>query len=293
MAQNKLPSLVVISTVKNIGSALKHNVKKLAKIEKYFEQFSILVFENNSTDSTKKVLSELKQKYSFFNYISNDFSDTEIKQIATAQHKSGTPCRIELISYARNILLKKVKDEYAEYQYTLVIDLDLAFFNPYKIVKIIQKYGKTNFDMISANGLTKKLVYRDAFAFRTLIHPLGPEFIDGYWWSNVVYQIQTRLRGKQLLPVLSAFGGAAIYKTKAYISSEYSALPTPQYALIHSNINFSLVNSTELSQAATLPQPNTNYNKPIICEHVPFHYGMIAQGFTNLFIDPTWKILFF
>lgn len=284
-------SLAILAIVKNCEKTLYKNVKKISKLCSEFSSVKMFVFENNSTDNTKEILKKCKEDFDFFNFWAFDYSEEELHQIAPTLHVKGKLCRIELITHARNFLLDRLKEESNNFDYTLVIDIDAFYFNVKKLPKIIKKYS--DFDCISVNGLTKRLRYRDAFAFRSKDFPFGPEFFNDYWWSTLVFKMQRRYFGNNLIPVFSAFGGMAIYKTQSYISSSYACHPTKEYLAIQKQIYESVnIQDKEKITDISKPLPNTNFNSDIICEHVPLHYKMIFNGFDKIYMLPSW-IMFF
>ena len=287
-------SLLVLCVTKNSGKQLEKTLKKFAKINKYFSDFKVLVYENNSTDTTKVVLKTAKDKYTFVDYYSFDYTKEEIDTIAPFKHKPRMiPCGIQMIAYGRNFLREKAKDFAENYENVLVFDPDVFYFNPYEIVKRLDKFINNDYNVMSVNGLTKALKYRDAYAYRSQENFYGPEYLGETWWKEDVHKIQKRYIAKKLVPVYSAFGGAAFYKTKEYITATYSALHTTESFDWQEDLLKS-VPALERKDAAKIREPieNTNYTAPVVCEHVPFHYELYKKGYTKQYVDTSWKILF-
>ncbi len=287
-------SLIVLCLAKNNAKQLQKTLKRFDKIKDYFTDFKVLVYENNSTDSTKDVLRKAKETYSFIEYYSFDYTDEELEKVATIRLKpSMKQCRIQHIAKGRNFLLEKVRDSFSTFSITLAFDSDVFYFNPYKIVSAVATFNKNECNVLSVNGLTKVFKYRDAYAFRSNSFPYGPEYLGQTWWSETVHQIQKRYKSNQLLPVYSAFGGAALYNTNEYVKGNYSALHTDTSLKVQKEISEVNPSSTRTDAAPiNSPVENTNYTGPVVCEHVPFHYTFYKQGFTKQFIDTSWKMLF-
>ncbi len=286
-------SLLVVGTVKNAARKLKKNIEAYAKLRRFFTRVEFLLYENNSADGTKDILRQLSLSYPFFHYISEDIPDEQIRNIARAKDPSGRPCRIEIISYARNRLLDRIKERYENFSYILNVDFDAFLFNPADVVKAFEKHRRIDFDCISANGLTKRLRYRDAYAFRNSEFPFGPEFLGEYYWGHTVHQIQKRYPAHMMLSVYSAFGGAALYRTEAYVSSVYSPYPSATFLKIQNTLDISAASPETVKMKSPVPVADTKYDMPIICEHVPFHYGMIEAGYKKQYVNTDWRILFF
>lgn len=295
-------SILVIGITKDGGKLLEHNIKKLLKLRKYAKTVDFLIYENNSAKQTKDILKNLKEKITGFDFISEDLTAEQIDSICKTKTENGKPCRIELITYARNMLQAEAKkrvftqntSDCEKYQYILNIDLDVLIFNPLDCLKSLLRFSNTDFDCITGYGMTKWLRYRDAYAFRNVEFPFGPEFMPKFWWEKTWHQIQQRNPKKLKIPVYSAFGGAALYKSTVYFSSIYNCHPqNEEFLKIHNKLlKKSNPSSEQLKNASETPQANTEYTKPIICEHVPFHYKLIDLGFDKIFVDTSWRFIF-
>jgi hypothetical protein len=287
-----LKRLVVIAIVKNNARTLKRAILKLEKLRGFFDRVAFVVYENNSTDGSKEIIQTLSREISAFTYACEDLSALDMSAIATAVHKNGKPCRIELIARARELARALAIRDYGDYDLVLNFDTDAAWFALGDIARNAVQVASGAFDCVCANGITKWLKYRDAFAYRSPKHPYGPELLGEYWWDVTRARIQRRLVGTRRVPVYSAFGGAALYSMEAYKAGRYSAIPGYDYMEVQKSLDTTMSLPDERSRASAVPIANTNYSKPIVCEHVPFHYAMRAKGFGRIAVDPEWRILF-
>jgi len=284
---------LIIGITKDGGKRLNRNIHKLLKIRRYIKTCDFLIYENNSNALTKQVLADLKSEISGFDYLSEDLTQEQIAAICTTRNDAGKPCRIELIAYARNTLQAKAKEKQDQYDYILNIDLDVLLFNPLDALKSLVRFAHTPFDIITGYGMTKRIRYRDAYAFRSPEFPYGPEYMPEFWWTTVVHQIQGRYGRNKKLPVYSAFGGAALYTSKAYFAATYDCHPTPLFLKKQAELLAKSAPAAEqTAHAVTEPQPNTHNLAPIVCEHVPFHYALIDQGLDKIFVDTSWRFMF-
>ena len=284
--------LLAIGITRNSGFMLKKNLKSLLKLRKKFKKFDFFIYENDSTDGTTEFLKEMAEKHEGFSFFSEHIDEEKRSRIFTAQDEYGKPCRIELITYARNKLLELIKPAANKYDYILNIDLDILFQNTNQIASTFMRFKDKDFDCVSGCGMTKWLRYRDAYAFRSLDFPFGPEFLGTYWWQTTMHQIQKRYKRGLCIPVLSAFGGAAIYKSEAYVSSIYDCHCDEEFIRLHEKLDKTIAGVDQIEHCSNVPVPNTGYSKPIICEHVTFHYKMRAQGFDKFFVDTSWRFIF-
>jgi glycosyltransferase involved in cell wall biosynthesis len=284
--------LVVIAIVKNNARTLKRAILKLEKLCGFFDQVAFVVYENNSTDESKTIIQTLSRKISAFTYACEDLSAQDMSAIATVVHKDGKPCRIEIIARARELARTLALRDYGDYDLVLNFDTDAAWFSLGDITRNAARLASGEFDCVCANGITKWLKYRDAFAFRSPEHPYGPELLGEYWWEVTRARIQRRLIGRRLVPVYSAFGGAALYSIEAYKAGRYSAIPDSRYMEVQKSLDMTKSLLDERSRASAIPIANTNYSQSIVCEHVPFHYAMRGRNFGRIAIDPAWRVLF-
>lgn len=250
--------IVVCGCTKDSEKYIRNHIFKLYTIKNISDQFKIIVYENDSTDSTLSILKET----------------LEIDHVISEQ-LSFKKDRIKTLCHARNRLLEYVLKNYKFYDLMIMVDLDdvISEFN-YKILEnVFSKYKLSDWDVLTSNNYG---VYYDIYALRT-----GPNHI---WTNGMNYdcwytinsqrkQIELLSGGKitrseyiellyrhikdyqkkisqddQLIPVHSAFGGMAVYKIR-------------------------------------ILDQNTKYNCNDGCEHVGFHKSITNKG-GKIFICP-------
>ena len=125
-----LPHKVIIcGVVKNVGQYIENNIKYCIDTGNLFEDYKIIIYENNSTDNTKQILSKHLENEKI-KIMMEDIPYETIKgnsRIWTATFRTGSdhPCRIEQICNARNKVVDEYnKPEYDNYDYVIWIDLD-------------------------------------------------------------------------------------------------------------------------------------------------------------------------
>lgn len=283
---------MVAAVVKNNAKTASRIFRGIARLRRCFDEINFAIYENNSSDGTKAVLRRLSDKIPGMMIESEDLSLEQQKGIASVRHRDGSVCRIEILAYARDRARTIALKNFGYCEYVLLVDADAIVFSFRGIERARMIIDGGIADCVTANGLTKRLLYRDAFAFRSPEHPIGPEFLGDYWTNTVRRRIQKRLSGHDPVSVLSAFGGAALFRMDAYKAGRYTAIPDERYLAQHRKLDFSRANEDERRRASEHPVPNTNFLAPIICEHVPFCYEMRERGFGRIVIDPRWRILF-
>jgi hypothetical protein len=168
--------LVVAIVVKDNARTISKIFRGIAGLKNVFDDIAFAVYENNYTDGTKDVLKRLSSEIEGVRVLSEDLSYEQQRQVASVRHKDGRVCRIEILAYARQRVRELVLEEFGDSNYVLVVDVDAVLFSFKGIERASNMIDAGIADCVTANGLTKRLKYRDAFAFRSLEHPIGPSF---------------------------------------------------------------------------------------------------------------------
>lgn len=295
--------ILITGVVKNGENGFLNSKLCIEGLVQHFEDYRIIIYENNSVDKTKKLYSDWAKSDNKFIFLSEDLTPEFFKRYTPLLGES----RCEFIARARNIVLKKaMTEEYEDYDYILVADLD--FDAPWcvnEILNIIEN-PKKEWDMVAANGSY------DLLALRLINSRLFPETI-GYQATSqsndeIGNYLAVQLRQGDWLQVESAFGGLAIYKRSSLKNCFYQSKCPPEYfekiitfnpaddpifcknpkkylPLIAKNrMKFKMWQKSNFSDKAF---PPNGY----ICEHVLLHFQMIKNGFDKLFIDPELKMI--
>lgn len=319
-----IPEKVIICGIcKNVGSTLVKTIPIVEKIASLFSDYQIIIYENNSTDNTVKILQKWARDNNNITFMHENLSQEAIANIVVNFLEDKTPFRPELISRARNIVLEKAMSAtYDDYPYIIWLDLDFKYEPHYD--GIIETFTTTQeWDAVFAYGIDPNKCFWDWFALRDTIDPLGPELLG---WSWYVPKKLTLSVDAPWYPVFSAFGGCGIYKKESIKGCHYSALVTHDLELLYKKIISSQFyqqhpriieykNSlNHFSQIITLSHSNIcqrvlkdesigirltdnkdalvwrmnsfTYQFPVVCEHVSFHASMINNGHDKLFINP-------
>lgn len=299
-------NVIICGVVKNAATNLDDNIKIAMEIGNKCDKYKIVIYENNSTDTTKQIL----QKYSSnnnFEIISEDIDFDTIKRESkiwsyTAITGSDHPCRIEQISNARNKLIEEIKKvKYVEYDLVVMIDFDAKLFLQTGVINSLYLVKENRKRVIYANSFE----YYDYYALRypySEFNLFGPEVMGEFFWNKMHYKrLSINPNSSELVSVYSAFNGIGVYDKTAFTSHTYNALITPdvkiQYkriASIHSDIynNFKHIINQECVKfvgGEITPdfywKNNSGYDKPVICEHVAFNFALLNDGY-EIYINP-------
>ena len=270
----------------------------------------LFIYENNSTDNTKKLLEDWATLDKRVHVKCEVFSKEFLLEQGYARAYDNIPCRMESISTARNKLVEWMESfgmGVGEDDLTIFIDPDIPTVFPVECLVSLCRSFPQGAHAFFANGLSGNMKYYDAYAYRDTQHPFGAELLGeeifDFKYKSVIKQIPF---DAQPIPVLSAFGGLGIYKSICIRGLRYSATPTQDLHTL--NLRIMKDNPDHLYVKKIKEKPTTHiqgasqgiylfdkelfyrncsgYNFPVICEHVPFHAAMIARGYDKLFVLP-------
>lgn len=321
-----IPERILICGVcRNVASQLERTKMIMESIGLLFDDYRILVYENNSKDQTPAILESWSKINRKVWVKSEILSQQELAKSIINTHVDGTLFVPEQIARARNIVLDQaLSSVYADFPYLIWIDMDFVRFPSLEGI-IDTFYSSQAWDAVFAYGVDPANIYWDWYAFRDHNYPIGSELLGMDWWYM---NKQFSLAAEDLwYPVYSAFGGCGIYKKSSIQGCRYSALVNADLEahvklllaqIDHPQIRKYRMLNTNLQEIYRPPEPQPYlplllnphigvichdnpdalvwrmssfvYQYPSVCEHVPFHASMIIRGHDKLFINP--KLVF-
>ena len=223
-------NIVVCALAKNVEKYLNKSLINIMKIVNRFEDYRIIIVENDSSDNTRKILKEWSNK--------ND----KIKLVTFDNlYNSSIKHREQVISFCRNVCILEVKnfgefDNFSTIPYTMMVDIDevlisdkLTFEGVYSNIQHMNQNEKIGALCSVVDG-----PYYDIYALRN-------EECDYNCWEKVRFDkgklsyeeaiekfINSHRKDyskeENLIPVNSAFGGAAIYRNSIWTQCKYVGL---------------------------------------------------------------------
>lgn len=282
--------VLICGVCKNISAAVPNTIENMEKLGSKFVDYRVIIYENNSTDGTERLLNEWAHRSEKVYFL----SETLTQEKLPSTREGG-------IARARNIVLSLVRDlPYTSYKYLIMVDLD--FIDPWPIDEIVNSLKtEKDWDCIAANGIRNGSYY-DRYAFRSCAWPVGPEFVGCRWWTDL-YQNWFSLKEGDWLPVYSAFGGLAIYKTETIILFSYSSEVTDSLVKFYSMVFEKLGDQNpqinqyrqELNAQGLLTGGDAHgwlEKRITCCEHVTLHASMALQGHDKFYVNPNMKMLY-
>lgn len=310
--------VVVYGVCKNVEPKINSTLSMAERIGALFSDYKIIIYENNSSDNTAKILFKRASINPKILVISENLSKKEIDDISINIFLGGT-FKPEFIARGRNKILDIIESEdYKDFKYVICMDLDFSVDPSYEAIKEVIK-SDIPWDAVFANGISSEGHYWDKYAFRDSNRPLGPELLGEVWWNFDNFSLDF---DSDWMPVYSAFGGLGIYKRESILGCRYSGIVNADLEKFYKNILIDraennhvkyYLNSINSAKIVYLENPdktkkfvdsrigicisstcdkivwrmNTKtYVFPGVCEHVPFHASMILKGHGNFFINP-------
>lgn len=246
-------NITFVGLVRNLESSLYENINFLQSLgSSIFKHSNIVVFENDSTDSTKNILSILKRMLGDELHIFiNDFGAPIFNSSMPIDQARSNERTTNLANY-RNICKSYIKENLSDTKYTIVIDLD---FKQISINGLFNTFG------ILAQNPDITAMVGNAYELKNLFHKEKKNLwnYDSWafrhtWWNDKALEISwydpmlwfgfwIPAPGLPTIKVNSAFGGMAVYPTDIYISTDYEGYDC-EHVCFHKNLyktpNFSL-----------------------------------------------------
>ena len=211
--------LVFCGLVRNAEKNLLLNLQRIEEIRPHFQKVSVIIFENDSYDRTKEVLSQYANSTEGVQVTMVDFGQDPLNKGPYSRH------RIDLMSQYRNQYLKALK-KLDSVDYVCVIDLDVFHFDTSRFLAC---FDDCNWDVRSALGINRVeylwgYVFYDIYAYADVDDYTVLPFYNFEEFKSRQKSLYRACRNaRELIPVGSNFNGLAIYKAEALLSGvEYS-----------------------------------------------------------------------
>ena len=251
-----MTSCVICGCVKNCERYLDNVFKNIEKIQYLFEKSKIIISFDISDDFTLKKLVQLKSNYNMDIIINKE---------------PLTNSRTLNIERARNKMINKIYQEYSDFTYFIMIDMDDVSSKPINIDVLKEALAKQNmWDGLFFNNEN----YYDFWALNF------KDFQYSCWHSNDVKKLihlmnnefNKECKNVEFIECQSAFGGFGIYKIDKFKNCYYRSL-----------IDLSLFDAQAIKDIFNKYKISYNINSQIYdCEHRYFHLNAIRNNNVRL-----------
>ena len=249
----KEKKVIICGLARNCENRIVKNIDLVNELGKYFKEYKIIIFENNSYDNTRKKI----RSYPEVDLIGNNDGEN----FSSGYEES----RIKRLSKYRSQVQNHIREKYSDYDHVIVLDFDIRIFSIDGILTSLA--WNKDFDVMGSVSLKNEpelgsedgFIHYDRWAFK--FHTWQEEWsirqeMDMRWfwyWKPPI--------GAKPIECLSVFGGLAIYKMEAFLSGTYG----------HKH-----------------PEEIGGY---ITSEHNQFHYTLHQNGYNKIFINPSQRCI--
>lgn len=244
--QNK--KIVICALARNVERCFPKCIDKIMLFTEGFKDYSIVIYENDSKDNTRALVKKWAQsnpKVKLLDCCNEGSCECALK-IEDLKLDDGplSEKRIAKMAHFRNKYLDYVKKNYKDYDYMMVVDIDIRG-GVYK-EGFQTCFADDDWDAIFARGIKPfpflfgsiNFVY-DTIAYvdkkDTKLLDDNNRFINNFSDLQKVY---SKKIGDSMEPVRSAFNGASIYRIKTIIDSDarYNSNTPCEHIDFHDNL---------------------------------------------------------
>jgi hypothetical protein len=266
----------ICGPVKNCAPYLSKVFSNIEKIGALFQNYTIVVYYDTSTDNTLKILKQYQKK--------------NPKLLIYINKKPISKLRTHNLAIARNFCLQFIKENQDQFPFFIMMDFDDVNCKHLSIEPLKESLKREDWDALSFNTSPK---YYDLWAlsiqpyYFSYTHFHTNSNYNYYTIQNYIDLLLKKVTPGKLLPCISSFNGFSIYRTKMFVNTYYDGrirldLFPRKYIEEHARA----ANSNLVYQI--LPNVDCRYED---CEHRAFHLQAIQNSGARIRISP--KVLFY
>ena len=259
-ARNK--TIIITALARNVELRVPDSKHKLEKIGECFSDYRIIIYENDSEDDSRELLSEWtrdNKKVILLDCCDEGSCDCKLNTLETYQMGWAGKKRIQKMRHYREKLLKYSINNFSNFDYFLSYDFDLQ--GGLYLDGLITTFSEENWDMMFARGLQslpeitrKRLILYDSLPYIPSNMDFNHKNSLQYMFRKFDNDLGHIKAGSKFVLCKSGFNGLAIYNMKSILNCSYK-------------------------------------NSDFYCEHVDLHYDMHKKGKDKIFYNPN-MILF-
>ena len=256
-------TIIICGIVRNAERGLKRNIPEIKRLCQMSKGYKVFVYENDSTDMTKKLLKEWHDSDPANVFVSLNDTSAQPTIPSVSDVPSINPFysqkRIDKMAKLRNAYMQFVDDMGWSADYFVVLDLDVARISA---DNIMSSFVREDWDAVTAFGYSTspklKRRYHDTYALTELGDEENPQTEEKIIRNSEKYANLND--GDPWVRVFSAFGGLAIYRFESIKGVRYEALE------------------------------NNDPRVQVKCEHYSIYYQMKRRGFDRVYINPAMSL---
>jgi len=260
----KSRKVIFCGMVRDCGNAVKKNISTIESLASFFNDYRIVIFENNSKDNTKDVLNSWQKSNNKVTAICNDFDESKYKELTLTEgyFPDNSFKRISKYVDYRNLYMEYIDKMDFTADYVILVDLDVAHID---IKGVITSFGTSfEWDAIAANGFSLSPKLKRRFHDTYALCEFGKQ--DSPQLESQILEYRDKFKGLKkgmhFIRVFSAYGGLVIYKR--------DAIRNLRYKIMYNNYD----------------------GVEVRCEHFSIFHQMAERGYDKVFINPNMEIYY-
>jgi len=220
----KETKVIICGLAKDDADILPLTIARIEKTGSLFQDYRVIVYENDSQDSTPDLLNKWAAANPKVKIITESIAGTPLMQLS----------RTGKLAYFRNRYLQLIKEsgEYGDYDFVIVADMDLK--GGWSNDGIATSFARSDWDVIAANSIgyhNLRKTYYDTFAL------LPKTILKTNWLYKIIGEGWQLRRGDPLIKIQSGFGGLAVYRKAAILYRQYSGIVNGEILCEHISLN--------------------------------------------------------
>lgn len=222
-------SICITGLARDIEPKINYVLPTLTNLASVFKECYFVLYENDSKDSTPKLLADWSNSTKNIHIISEIINSTH-----PVGPSSKSKSRTSALASYRNKCQTYISENIPDTDYIMAIDLDFLFYSLeglFNSIAWISSSGNKINGMagISYMSQNKNLVNYDSWAFR---HTWWSDQQSNMPWFGFWYPFA----GSSPFKVNSAFGGSVIYERQMFLSAQYEGYDC-EHVCFHKNIS--------------------------------------------------------
>lgn len=243
-------SVIIGLLARDCKASLLRNIPRIERLGSHFADYHVIAVENDSVDGTREVLLDWAKENDYV--IVDSFIDHSLRRT-----DSGFE-RISHMTNLRNRLLEDIRKQPAP-DLVMMIDVDIEDFDVKGVVDVIT-HAPNDWGALFANGRCMLPNHKflnaqyDQYAYMACDEELSDMNCNRFSRRHLLkmgMEVNKAVLTCDYYPVKSAFGGFGIYR--------YEAIKDLKYQTVMID----------------------DFHSKAYCEHMPFHIGIIEQGYKN------------
>jgi len=266
----------ICGPVKNCGSYLNKVLENIEKIGKIFDDYTIVIYYDQSSDNTLEILKEYQNK--------NPKLNLYVNSNPTSQFRTHN------IAVARNFCLNFIRNNKEQFPYFIMMDFDDVNCKEVNVNTLRKYLKREDWDGLSFNTTP---AYYDIWALSIWPYCFSyNHFNDNYKYHGIIKEyimkLLNNLKPGQILSCISSFNGFSIYRTHKFLNTYYDGRVR---ADLFSIKNIASHAKAQKSRGIIYRDYGHIKGRYEDCEHRSFHQMARKKSGAKIMISP--EVLFF